>query len=124
MPSERKRDGETPASDFGLLRSYLARQGVSQAAIKTVIGTGAQGRSRAGITDVLHAWMRELPKAQTVRGTLADAGMRAAIGVVGRKVTKTARKATAEVGFRLDRVVMRVSRAVDRATDAVVARLV
>ena len=58
------RNGEPPANEFGMLRSHLARMGVSQAQIKEVIGTGAKGRSRAEICDLLRAWMKDLPKAQ------------------------------------------------------------
>lgn len=50
-------DGAMTASEFGALRAYLARVGVSQARIAAVIGTGARGRSRAEITGVLREWL-------------------------------------------------------------------
>lgn len=57
------RHDSPPANEFGQLRSFLARNGVSQAQITAVIGTGAQGRSRGEIAGLLREWMRELPKA-------------------------------------------------------------
>lgn len=60
----RDRKSIPPASEFGRLRSYLARQGVSQAQIREVIGNGAQGRTRAQIADELREWLRTRPKAR------------------------------------------------------------
>jgi len=71
MPSERKRNAEGSPNEFGMVRSYLARQGVKQAQIKAVIGVGSQGRSRAEIVDLLKAWMHDLPKASTVAGAVS-----------------------------------------------------
>jgi len=50
-------------AEFGLLRAYLATQGVSQLDINDAIGVGAQGRTRAEITDELRAWLKTRPKA-------------------------------------------------------------
>ena len=63
MPQFNPRDGTPPAAEFGKLRAYLARAGVSQAEITAIIGTGAQGRSRAEIVVLLKEWMKEFPKA-------------------------------------------------------------
>lgn len=63
MPTSKPKNGTPPANEFGQLRSYLAQNGVSQAQITAVIGTGAQGRSRAEITQLLREWMKTLPKA-------------------------------------------------------------
>ena len=63
MPSSRRRDIGPSASEFGMLRAYLARQGVSQATIKEVVGTGPQGRTRTEITAELTAWLKTRPKA-------------------------------------------------------------
>jgi len=41
----------------------LAKNGISQAQIKTAIGTGAKGRKRSEIADTLRDWLNELPKA-------------------------------------------------------------
>ncbi len=64
MPQSNPRNGVSPTAEFGQIRAYLAIQGVSQGEITTVIGTGAQGRSRAEIAELLRLWMRNLPKAQ------------------------------------------------------------
>jgi len=54
---------ETPsAAEFGLLRAYLARRGVSQAQISEWIGIKPDGRTRAQITDELKAHLVELTK--------------------------------------------------------------
>lgn len=63
MPKSKPRSGTPPASEFGRLRSYLARNKVSQAQIRAVIGTGARGRSRSEIAQLLREWMQALPKA-------------------------------------------------------------
>ena len=52
------------AAEFGLLRAYLARAGVSQATIRSWIGTGAQGRTRAEIAAIMRERLRDLPKAE------------------------------------------------------------
>jgi len=123
MPSERSRHGETHPREFGQLRSYLARQGVKQAQIKAVVGTGAQGRSRGESVDLLRAWMRTLPQARTVRGTLRDEGVRAAVRVAGANTAMRVRMARARTAFGFGRVVTRSSAAVDRAMDGIVARV-
>ena len=56
------RNETPPANEFGKIRSFLARSGVSQAQIKDVIGTGAQGRSRDEIAQLLRDWLRTRPK--------------------------------------------------------------
>jgi len=59
-----KNRNESPsANEFGKIRSMLAKNGVSQAQIKTAIGTGAKGRKRSEIADTLREWLNELPKA-------------------------------------------------------------
>lgn len=63
MPTKKNRGGIPSQNEFGKLRSYLAQNGVSQAQIKAVIGTGAQGRTRGKITQLLRDWMKGLPKA-------------------------------------------------------------
>lgn len=62
MPKSKPKNGTPSSSEFGQLRACLAQNGVSQAQIKAVIGTGAQGRSRAKITQLLREWMKGLPK--------------------------------------------------------------
>ena len=54
--------GVPDANEFGQIRSYLARNGVSQAQIKAVIGTGANGRTRGEISGLLREWMKTLEK--------------------------------------------------------------
>ena len=61
---KKSRNGTPDANGFGQLRSFLARSGVSQAQIREVIGTGAQGRSRDEIAQLLRDWMKTFPKAQ------------------------------------------------------------
>lgn len=56
MPTPKPKNGSPDANEFGKIRSFLARSGVSQAQIKEVIGNGAQGRSRAEIAALLRAW--------------------------------------------------------------------
>ncbi len=63
MPTKKDKGGVPDANEFGMIRSFLARNGVSQAQITAVIGTGAQGRSKADIAALLRAWMRTLPRA-------------------------------------------------------------
>ena len=58
----KERDAIPSNGDFGQIRSFLARNKVSQAQITAVIGTGAQGRSRGEIAEQLRAWMKTLPK--------------------------------------------------------------
>lgn len=58
-----KLSNEMPdAAEFGLLRAYLALQGVSQADITSVIGSNVGGQSRKEITDKLKAWFKTRPK--------------------------------------------------------------
>jgi len=58
-----KSPNETPsAAEFGLLRAYLARNGVSQAQIKEWVGNKPDGRTRAEIADGLKAHLVELTK--------------------------------------------------------------
>jgi len=57
------RTGTPTANEFGKIRSMLAKNGISQAQIKTAIGTGAKGRKRSEIADTLRDWLNELPKA-------------------------------------------------------------
>ncbi|MFW2441123.1 MAG: hypothetical protein ACN4GR_17330 [Arenicellales bacterium] len=59
-----KTPNEMPdASEFGQLRSYLARNGFKQAWIRAAIGNNPSGRTRAEITGVLIAELKVLPKA-------------------------------------------------------------
>ena len=55
--------GIPDAAEFGQLRSWLAINGFSQAWITSVIGTGADGRTRAEITADLTAGFKDLPPA-------------------------------------------------------------
>lgn len=55
-------DGVPSAAEFGLLRAYLARAGVSQAQITEWIGVKPDGRTRAEITDELKSHLLELTK--------------------------------------------------------------
>lgn len=58
-----KSKNEMPnASEFGQLRAYLAKAGVSQKQIKEVIGGKVNNRTRAQITEILLNWLRTLPK--------------------------------------------------------------
>ena len=141
MPSERRRDVAATADDFGQVRSYLARQGVSQATIKDVIGVGSQGRSQAEITAVLRAWMHDLPKAGTVAGAMsarmvmADEGVVAApkatwserawtaLKVLWSKIVTAAREVQARAAFAFEAAVVKTNAAVDKAMDTVVARI-
>lgn len=63
MPTKKPRNGVPNANEFGKIRSFLARNGVSQAQITEVVGVGAQGRSRAEIAGLLKDWFKILPKA-------------------------------------------------------------
>lgn len=63
MPKPKRRGGTSSASEFGEIRSFLARAGVSQAQIREVIGAGTRGRSRGEIAQLLRKWMRGLPRA-------------------------------------------------------------
>ena len=55
---------ETPdAAEFGRLRAFLAQQGVKQAEIRDAVGTGANGRTRAQISQEIQAWLYTRPKA-------------------------------------------------------------
>ena len=57
------KDEKPTAAEFGLLRAYLARIGVSQAQINSVIGNTVNNRTRAQIANLLINWMKGLPKA-------------------------------------------------------------
>lgn len=63
MPHNKPKNGVPSAAEFGLLRAYLAQNGVSQADITDAIGIGAQGRSRDEITTELRDWYKTRPKA-------------------------------------------------------------
>lgn len=56
-------NGVPTAAEFGLIRAYLARAGVSQAQVEAVIGKTVNKRTRAQLADLLKLWLRELPKA-------------------------------------------------------------
>lgn len=56
------RDEMPSAAEFGLIRAYLARAGVSQAEISAIIGTNVSGRTRAEIAADLVAWIGQLTK--------------------------------------------------------------
>ena len=56
-PNPRPPDAMPPASEWGQLRSFLARQGISQAQIRAAIGQNINGRSRAQIASQLVAWL-------------------------------------------------------------------
>lgn len=45
------------AAEFGQLRAYLARIGMSQAQISAAVGTSAAGRTRAQIAEQLRRWI-------------------------------------------------------------------
>lgn len=62
MPTVKRRDGKPPANEFGQLRSYLARSGVSQAQIKQAIGGSVGGRDRAAVAQMLREWLKTRPK--------------------------------------------------------------
>lgn len=49
-----------PANQFGQLRAWMARNGFSQRQINDAIGVGAQGRTRAQITDQLRGYLMQL----------------------------------------------------------------
>ena len=54
---------EIPSTaEFGLLRAYLARAGISQNDIKIIIGINPDGRTRSEITAELKEWLKELTK--------------------------------------------------------------
>ena len=50
------------ASEFGQLRSYLAKNKFSQSWIASVIGTNHGGKTRDEIVSLLKTAMRNLPK--------------------------------------------------------------
>lgn len=56
------KDEKQTAAEFGLLRAYLAKIGVTQAQINAAIGKTANKRTRAQIVDMLRAWLKDLPK--------------------------------------------------------------
>ena len=56
-------NGVPDANEFGKMRSYLAQNGFPQAWISSVIGVGAQGRTRSEITQLLKDALALLPKA-------------------------------------------------------------
>jgi len=55
--------GIPPAAEFGLLRAYLAQEGVSQATINGLLGGSPAGRTREEIAAILRAYLVTLPKA-------------------------------------------------------------
>ena len=59
MPSKKMLDEVSPANEFGKVRSFLAKNGVSQATIKEVLGDDAKGRSRREIAETLMLWFFE-----------------------------------------------------------------
>ena len=86
MPQSKGKHEPIPSNEWGQLRSYLAQQKVRQATIKEVIGTGALGRRREEICDALRKWMKELPKAGTLRPLIAPERVRAGMDEVVSKV--------------------------------------
>lgn len=63
-----RRKVERPsASEFGQLRAHLARSGVAQSTIKSVLGDTVGGRDRATIVEVLRKWLRDRPPAKVRR---------------------------------------------------------
>lgn len=54
-------DGYPSAAEFGLLRSWLARNGFSQQWIKDVIGNNPGKYTRAELTELLKAALYDLP---------------------------------------------------------------
>ena len=52
------------ASEWGALRSFLARKGLNQAVISQAIGTARNYRSRRQISIDFTAWLKERPKRQ------------------------------------------------------------
>jgi hypothetical protein len=63
MPTPKLPDAPVDAAAFGLLRAYLALQGVSQAQIREAIGGNPAGRTRAEIVEQLRLWLKDRPKA-------------------------------------------------------------
>ena len=61
MPSIRPKDGQPTANEFGQLRSWLARQGVTQARITEAIGDD-HTQTRAQIVQKLTVFCQQLPK--------------------------------------------------------------
>jgi len=55
--------GIPPAAEFGLLRAYLAQEGVSQATINGLLGGSPAGRTREEVAAILRAYLATLPKA-------------------------------------------------------------
>lgn len=51
------------AAEFGLLRAFLAQNGVSQAEIDLAVGKSISRRSRAFIANQLREWLARRPKA-------------------------------------------------------------
>ena len=58
--SPKNPDEEPPANEFGLLRSWLAQSGFSQAWITATIGDSVNGRDRSQITTDLIAGLKVL----------------------------------------------------------------
>jgi len=50
------------AADYGLLVAFLARGRTTQGAVKSAIGTAANGRTRAEVAAAIVAWLRTTPK--------------------------------------------------------------
>ena len=63
MPTIKNPNAPPPASEFGLLRAYLARADVTQTQITAVIGGNVGGRDRAAIAEKLRQWLKTRPKA-------------------------------------------------------------
>jgi len=50
------------SSEWGRLRSFLAKQGLSNAQISAVIGANVNGRRRKEIAQSLMNWLKNRPK--------------------------------------------------------------
>lgn len=57
--SIKTRKAKMPVSQFGQLRSYLARMGMGQNDINNAIGNAASGRSRAQIAWELRLYLKQ-----------------------------------------------------------------
>ena len=54
----KNKNAPMPANEFGKLRSHLAKLKIKQADIDLVIGTKANNRTRAKITQALKEWLK------------------------------------------------------------------
>jgi len=52
------------AAEFGKLIAFMARNGMTAAAARAVIGNNPNGRTRQQITNELIAWLKTRPKAE------------------------------------------------------------